>query len=166
MKLGGGVALPPRIPGKDSSEAVTGGERADNGWGGGFGRVSQIVAEAMAEVDAKMRALPTPPGSPLTSVATSLARRDVGRATNTDGLPRSGSCHSLSAAPDWRKMTTGVSRRCSSLTDLQTAAALSPATSGAALVESSPPSDHWEGEEWPGRPLRFCADLLPPPSAY
>ena len=132
----------------------------------GAGAVSRIVAEAMAEVDAKMLALPTPPGSPLTSVATSLARRDVGRATNTDGLPRSGSCHSLSAAPDWRKMTTGVSRRCSSLTDLQTAAALSPATSGAALVESSPPSDHWEGEEWPGRPLRFCADLLPPPSAY
>ena len=142
MKLGGGVALPPRIPGKASSEAVTGGERADDVRGRDFGRVSRIVVEAMAEVDAKMLALPTPPGSPLTSVATSLARRDVGRATNTDGLPRSGSCHSLSAAPDWRKMTTGVSRRCSSLTDLQTAAALSPATSGAALVESSPPSDH------------------------
>ena len=164
MKLGGGVALQPRIPGKASSEAVAGGERADNGRCGGFGRVSRIVAEAMAEVDAKMLALATPPGSPLTSVAVtiSLARR----ATNTAGLPRSGSCQSLSAAPDWRKMTTGVSRRCSSMTDLQTAAALSPATSGAASVEGSPPSEHWEGEEWPGRPLRFCADLLPPPSAY
>ena len=65
MKLGGGVALPPRIPGKASSEAVTGGERADDVRGGGFGRVSRIVAEAMAEVDAKMLALPNPPSSPL-----------------------------------------------------------------------------------------------------
>ena len=164
MKLGGGVALPPRIPGKASSEAVTGGERADNGRGGGFGRVSRIVAEAMAEVDAKMLALPTPPSSPLIVAS---ARRLPSAAASLPGLVRSGSFPSLGADQDdcggGRTAHLPLWRRCSSLTDLGTVAAVSPAARSAASVESSPPSDVWEGEAVP--PLRFCADLLPLPFA-